>query len=53
MRVRLSQLAICQRVVVIVKLCDIAAEILSDRELASWMDSFIAGGAQDKIVTND
>ncbi len=53
MCVWLSQLAIRQRVVVIVKLCDIAAKVLSDRELATWMDSFIAVGAQDKVVTND
>ena len=44
MCVRLSQLAIRQRVVVVVKLCDVAAEVLSDCELASWMDSFIAIG---------
>ena len=47
MSVRLHVLAISQSVVSVVKLGDVAAKVLSNDKLASWMDLLIAICAED------
>ena len=51
--VRRRQLPISQRIVAIIKLCDVSAKVLDNGELASRVNLLIPCGSQDKVVTND
>jgi len=52
MSVRLDILAICQGVVSVVKLGDVAAKVLSNDKLASWVDLLITVCAEDQVITD-